>query len=980
MKRDKRAAQRLEKAIRAGDLAKLRELIAAGADVLTAFDDDTTPIQVAGRECQIPIVRALAKAGAPLVELEALSLKERMQLAMKSSRDQLLDDDLIPVTELSEWLMQSSLQMLAESMDDKMRAEIAASEGKLFRAVRTRDLKLLKELIDAPGGNLDPTAPVTAETPLTMAIRHRDLEIAAALVRAGANVNQPGFSTPLSFALPDLRLMKLLVAAGADANQRGMDIQTAFERAVRRAENPTCSDDSILLVRFLLEGGAHPPEGDQVEGMLLSELEMGEAWELYHEILPHYPDEVSGDHLEELRQSFAYKKTDDGLYHLRGELNYAASKGEIEALREALDRHQGKDVSEPAGRALIAAIGAMNLVAARLLIDAGADLDLETYERRRGSTALACAAESWHRRSKEAMRLLLDAGASVDGHNRRGVTALMYAVRVAYRHGAVLRKAVPMLLDAGADVGLEDELGFTAWSLAKAPLIEDEERSRLATNLPEDIVLFDGPDLSDLFSDAANEADRRKSRLDRCRQALELLEDAGSRPHREAELRLLVAAAGGDDPRVAELLAAGADPDAQDLDGNSAISAAARGGHHEVVARLIDAGGNVEATKGGESALEIAVRLGDAEMTRRLLEAGANAFMLVTMSRDLLDEAESSGGAEAVRLVRDSLPPEATAFQHEAEAETAAEDLAWESQQVLPGKAESGNLDKVRELLSIPGVEVDGFDPLRRTALMAASEAGHADIVRELIAAGADVNRCNNVVGSPRSTPLACAAIGPSAERDSTLRLLLEAGADPDQLGADGCTALMHAVERDVGFFGRVGGPALSTRTLIEAGADLEIRDPYGLTAWMRACSLITAIELDEVADQYQSIADLLEDAGAATDGQPELDLIWATLADEIDEAHSLLEAGANPDARRFDGATALMLAVRDGDREFVRLLIDAGCDVDARQWIDRGPRAIDAAVSARDQKTYQMLIAAGATPPGPPGRPPDSPSPFLDE
>ena len=89
MKRDKRTALRLEKAILGGDLDKVRELIAAGTDVIAAFDDGTTPIQLAGRECQISIVRALAKAGAALKELEVLSLEERMQLMMNSNRDRI---------------------------------------------------------------------------------------------------------------------------------------------------------------------------------------------------------------------------------------------------------------------------------------------------------------------------------------------------------------------------------------------------------------------------------------------------------------------------------------------------------------------------------------------------------------------------------------------------------------------------------------------------------------------------------------------------------------------------------------------------------------------------------------------------------------------------------------------------------------------------------------------------------------------------
>jgi len=154
-------------------------------------------------------------------------------------------------------------------------------------------------------------------------------------------------------------------------------------------------------------------------------------------------------------------------------------------------------------------------------------------------------------------------------------------------------------------------------------------------------------------------------------------------------------------------------------------------------------------------------------------------------------------------------------------------------------------------------------------------------------------------------------------------------------------------------------------RALAAAGASLNELEALSLEERLtlyRASSLMIAIPIEEVGDQYERIAEILQAAGTATAGRLELDLIWAVQSEEIDEARSLLAAGADPDARRFDGATALMLAVRDGRRDFVRLLIDAGCQVDARQWIARGPRAIDAAATARDQTTYQMLIAAGGS------------------
>ncbi|HEX9731874.1 MAG TPA: ankyrin repeat domain-containing protein [Thermoanaerobaculia bacterium] len=960
---------KLKDAIRAGDLERIRKLIAGGADVAAAFTDGTTPIQLAAREGQVTILRALAAAGADLTDLDTLNFQERLKLFIEASLDSEPGDDLLPTGELSAWAMQA----VSERMDDKLAAQIREFEGHVFRAVRTGDLELLKERI-AAGDDVNQVCKITRDSPLTRALQKGDEEIVRELLAAGADVDHVGFSTPLSFALPDLRLAKLLIEAEADVYGRGLDRQTPLERAVSRALRPKSSEDSPLLVRFFLEAGVDPASSELAEGTMLMEAEYDRAWEVYQELLPHYSAEVAHETFEELRQSQEMKEYDGGFFQWTFDLRYAVRQGDVEEVRKLLAKYaddpaRKAEFAKETGRALKEAIAAMQLAAARVLIDAGAPLDaVDRLETRRGSTPLACAAESWHRQSAEAMRLLLDAGAGVDQRGGFGRTPLTYAVLVAWRHGAALKKAIPLLLAAGADPNLEDEFGLTAWSLARAPLVEAEERARLGDAPEGSAPLFDGPDLTELFSGSANKADERRGRLDRCREALELLEAAGAKPHGEAELGLVVASAAGDARRVEALLASGARADARATDGRPAVVAAVAGGHAEVVARLVAAGCDVDANMPGQpSALELAVGRGDEAMTRRLLDAGANVAMLtVGASKNPLAAAEAAGATEVVALVRGALPPQLANLDRDVEREIAAADLTWESQRALPGHAAMGEIEKVRELLAVDGVEVDGYDVYCRTALMAAAEAGQLAAVRELIARGADVGKCNGVVGSPRSTPLAGAAIGPSAERDAVLRALLEAGADPDQLGADGRTALMHAVERDVGFFGRTGDFALSSRTLIAAGAGLEIRDPYGLTAWMRAMSLASSIELDDVAEQYEKLAQLLEEAGASTDGLPAVELIWAVMVGETERVRELLEAGADPSARRHDGATALILAVRDGNHEIAELLIAAGADLDAREWGDRGWTALAVADEAGERSSFvRLLKQAGASPAG---------------
>jgi len=63
----------------------------------------------------------------------------------------------------------------------------------------------------------------------------------------------------------------------------------------------------------------------------------------------------------------------------------------------------------------------------------------------------------------------------------------------------------------------------------------------------------------------------------------------------------------------------------------------------------------------------------------------------------------------------------------------------------------------------------------------------------------------------------------------------------------------------------------------------------------------------------------------------------------DADRVRLLIQAGADVHARDKDGRTALMWAARCGDADRVRLLIQAGADVNARD--DFGHTALDTAV-----------------------------------
>jgi ankyrin repeat protein len=132
------------------------------------------------------------------------------------------------------------------------------------------------------------------------------------------------------------------------------------------------------------------------------------------------------------------------------------------------------------------------------------------------------------------------------------------------------------------------------------------------------------------------------------------------------------------------------------------------------------------------------------------------------------------------------------------------------------------------------GAAVDATDDFARwTPLLRAANQRHAEVVRFLLAHGANVN----VQAGLGQTPLTEAILGtyfdlgPSGNRDETVQVLLSSGADVNLRGHSGWSPLITAVFM---------GDADLVRLLISKGADPSAEDRQGRTA------LIYAEERDE--------------------------------------------------------------------------------------------------------------------------------------
>ena len=127
----------------------------------------------------------------------------------------------------------------------------------------------------------------------------------------------------------------------------------------------------------------------------------------------------------------------------------------------------------------------------------------------------------------------------------------------------------------------------------------------------------------------------------------------------------------------------------------------------------------------------------------------------------------------------------------------------------------SDSLQAAGFLIAQRGIDLDALDINGENALMLAALRGHAGLLRQLVERGAEVNK-------PGWTPLHYAATHPEPASVEMVELLLEHFAYIDAASPNDSTPLMMAARY---------GTAASVRLLIDAGADVTLRNQQGLDA-----------------------------------------------------------------------------------------------------------------------------------------------------
>jgi ankyrin repeat protein len=176
---------------------------------------------------------------------------------------------------------------------------------------------------------------------------------------------------------------------------------------------------------------------------------------------------------------------------------------------------------------------------------------------------------------------------------------------------------------------------------------------------------------------------------------------------------------------------------------------------------------------------------------------------------------------------------------------------------------------------------------------------------------------------------------------------LLQQRADVNERAADGSTALHWAAQNN---------DLPMVQQLIRAGADVKAASRYGLTPMTVAATAGSA-----------AIAEALLNAGADPNGatpEGETILMTAARAGQVQIVRQLLARGANVNAREnWQQQTALMWAAAENHGEVVKVLVEAGADMDlASKVLDGAPPRNRTAPDQGQQGVHTTFPTGGLT------------------
>ena len=393
------------------------------------------------------------------------------------------------------------------------------------------------------------------------------------------------------------------------------------------------------------------------------------------------------------------------------------------------------------------------------------------------------------------------------------------------------------------------------------------------------------------------------------------------------------------------------------------LNIAAYSGYREIVQLLLTHGAEVNPDDDYRygSVLGAAARTGNADIVRLLLQKGWNADQKMKTYNSPLVAAATYGHAEVVQVL----------LQHGTEGAPQV--------QALEIASKNGRTDVVKNLLAhAPNLP-------HQKAFQNAATHGRDDILELLEERGTNAEMLNAALYDASDQ-----------ERESTVKLLLKFGANPNAEGKeyvyycvvrfnklnythrygnalqaaafDGSTGIVEtllAYKADVNMQGGDYGTALQAaafhghediaRMLLDHGAHVNTVEPIGLygSALQAACSY-----------QDENLVELLISQGAIVDAYG--GMYGSPIAAAVDESMQinvdiLVKHGANVNVKdaRDQHAPLLVMAGYTLGKQHLELLLDHGADIEETD--DEGTTVLIAAADSGDKESLEMLLARGA-------------------
>jgi ankyrin repeat protein len=424
---------------------------------------------------------------------------------------------------------------------------------------------------------------------------------------------------------------------------------------------------------------------------------------------------------------------------------------------------------------------------------------------------------------------------------------------------------------------------------------------------------------------------------------------------------------------VEGLMKADADQNACNLTGVAPLHFAAEGGFADVVALLLEHGAPVgKKTMNGDTPLHLAATGGHLSTCKILLRSKANPTSPNNIGLTPLHLASKEGYLPIVKLLLDHgagshhLPEDAAYNEDLALAPTPPTSNGEFGDVVISPlqlAAQNGHVDVLRSLLA-RGAEtkVGSGDPHSNAgnlvdqedinlALLAAAEAGHLSVIKQLIGRNVDYAAADAI----GNTALHLAVL--ASHSDVVAELIKVKGFVVDTTNKDGQTSLHLAAESGNAGIARllIDHHAQVTRKTITGDIPLHLAAKKGHVLAVRALqaagntSLMlnnegrTAISLAVMNGHIGVVKELLEGQHKDSKGDGQSDYN-SNLLHEVVRIGSetilqmLLESGFPCDTVNTEADMPIHVAAREGHSTVINVLIESGTDVNARNGYGRTP------------------------------------------